>query len=251
MEDSKLLNGLACAAISLSLNLLFQNNQSVDPEIKSILQILPNLLVRICSTNQVSGENRNPPLIRFNSSEIESNDDSSQYFADDETPKTLFIDSKTGIQYREVDPVSVHGENSKSGALPKRSNYFNDSLVKNNKYFESFAPRFSPRTVSTPRNSSEYYRFEKPIYLDNRSQLRRFIPETSFKAHFNDFSHKQQNETIKSHHKPIYIDIRPQLRKLKRQLNFDVQTNNSTIKSRTAEVSRKRDNENDESENLE
>lgn len=219
MNDSQLLNGLACAAISLSLNLLFQNNQSVDPEIKNILSILPNLLIRICSTNNLSNS-----AVRASSSDISSiersrtSPESSNYNAEDERPESIFIDSKTGIQYREVDPVLVRKE------TPTKKLFFNDSqnLPRN---LINFSPenvsrnskRNTVQAFSTPIKSSKYNR-NSPVQIDQRSFLRRYVQDTSNKSDFNDFSHISKASPVKE---TVYVDMRPQLARLKRQINFD------------------------------
>lgn len=260
MNDSQLLNGLACAAISLSLNLLFQNNQSVDPEIKNILSILPNLLIKICSKNNLSNRKVENSLIRQSSSSIssiENSPDSSNYYAEDERPASTFIDSRTGVEYREVvNRIET----------PKKKIYFNNSFPRNLIQFsprESTreSPRESPRYVervvlenitrqSTPRTSkrnnfqafstpikNSVYNRSGPIQIDERSFLRSLTPKRN-KTNFNDFSIKSNSKNQSTD----YVDMRPQLSKLKRQINFDLA--NDDLRPGTSSR-RKNENENE------
>lgn len=246
MNDSQLLNSLACAAISLSLNLLFQNNQSVDPEIKNILNILPNLLIKICSKSSFSNRKVENSTVRHSSSEassIENSPDSSNYYAEDEGPENTFIDSKTGIQYREIVNRTE---------TPKKKIYFNDSFIPRNliqfspRYVERIPPQSTPRTskrntnnfqaFSTPIKNSVYNR-STPIQIDERSFLRRFTPEIN-KSNFNDFSIKSKNESSTA-----YVDMRPQLSKLRRQINFD-QANVDLRPENSSRRNRENENEN-------
>lgn len=264
MEETQILNGLACAAITLSLNLLFQNNQSVDPEIKNILTLLPNLLLKICSKSNASqpSQHSHHSFIHASSSDVSSIEHSrtppgsSNTYRENDRDKSVFIDSKTGIQYREVAPVSVRMENE---LTPKRKAYFNDSFQNhrrnlNNSRIDPGSPRIVvPHIVrevlnATPMRHEDFNR-TTPVQIDHQSYLRRFIPEISYKSHFNDFSQRtdtRRRRSINDGNIP-YVDMRPTIIKAKRQLNFD-EANDNKSEEKKATLTRQPNIENDEEE---